>query len=50
MEDFASDYSEPKIIDIVQKTWKKMSERGRQKALELPLPESVGSIVEKALA
>lgn len=50
MEDFAKHNTEEKMISILQKTWRKMSEQGQQKALLLPLPESVLPIVQKALA
>ena len=48
---FAPHYSEPKLISIVQKTWKKMSERGHEAALTLaPLwPEDLLEKVKKAL-
>jgi hypothetical protein len=47
---FAPKYDEEKLIDIVQKTWKKMSEQGQQAALGLALPEDLGQVVAKALA
>lgn len=47
---FAAKYEEPKIIDIVQKTWNKMSERAHQEALELDLPEEALDLVKKALS
>lgn len=49
-DDFAAKHSEEKIIDIVQKTWAKMSEDGHQAALKLPFSETGLSIVQKALA
>ena len=48
--DFATDYDEAKIISIVQKTWKKMSPRAQQRALEMELPESAAALIQKALA
>lgn len=47
---FAPHYSEPKLISIVQKTWKKMSERGHAAALELApaLPAELLTVVQKA--
>ena len=39
-----------KMIDVVRKTWRKMSERGRELALTLPLSESASDIVRRALA
>ncbi|MEN0050845.1 MAG: DUF4202 domain-containing protein [Bacteroidota bacterium] len=46
---FKAKHSEEKVIDIVQKTWKKMSEEGQQAALQLPLSEEATSLVGKAL-
>jgi len=48
--EFSLKHDENKIIDIVRKTWRKMSPRGRQAALALDLPERGRSLVEKALA
>ena len=48
--DFAADYDEEKIIPIVQKTWKKMSPRAQQAALEMQLPDVAADLVAKALA
>ncbi len=47
--DFANEYDEEKIISIVQKTWKKMSTRAQQAALEMELPNAVSALVQKAL-
>lgn len=49
-DEFSSKYSEEKIISIVQKTWKKMSDKGHEIALSLTLPEHLAVIVGKALA
>ncbi len=38
-----------KMIDILQKTWRKMSDVGRRMALDLPLPPDQGALVAKAL-
>ena len=48
---FAPHYTEPKLISIVQKTWKKMSERGHTAALELApaLPADLLAVVQKAV-
>jgi hypothetical protein len=48
--EFAKDHDEPKLITILQRTWKKMSDRGRAAALGLPLPEADRAIIEKALS
>ena len=47
---FAAKHDEEKLISIVQKTWAKMSDKGHQAALELPLLESEKRIIGKALA
>jgi hypothetical protein len=41
---------ENKAIDILQKTWRKMSDRGHQAALTLPLGERAKTLVGRALA
>ena len=49
LEDFASKHDEEKLIDIIRKTWNKMSEKGHAAALQLPLQESLSELVGKAL-
>lgn len=48
--DFARTQDEAKMIDIVAKTWAKMSPRARELALTIPMREEDRRIVEKALA
>jgi protein-tyrosine-phosphatase len=51
--DFAShhpDYTREKFIDIIRKTWRKMSPRGHQLALTIPLPDALKQLVKDALA
>ena len=48
--DFAARHPEEKVIDIVRKTWNKMTSRGQQLALELDLPPQASMLVGKALA
>lgn len=50
LEDFASKHDEAKLIDIIRKTWNKMSEKGHQAALKLPLSQAMLSLVTKALS
>ena len=50
MEDFATKHDEAKLIDIIQKTWNKMSEKGHAAALKLPLSETIFTLVSKALS
>jgi len=47
--DFSQKHDEAKVIDILQKTWKKMSAEGHAAALGLALPEAARELVEKAL-
>ncbi len=49
-EPFAKKYEEDKLIDILQKTWRKMSDKGHQAALKLPLSDASLALVTKALA
>ena len=48
--DFARQHDEEKLVNIVRKTWRKMSPRGHEAALELNLPPDLHAIVERALA
>ncbi len=50
LEEFAEKHDEAKVVDIIQKTWVKMSERGHQRALALALPSHAGALVARALA
>lgn len=49
-QDFASLHEESKIIEIVRKTWNKMSLSAQKAALELPFPPPLQAILKKALA
>lgn len=54
LADFAdqkSDYSEEKWLDIIGKTWKKMSEQGHTFALsgQIKLPEVLLPLIQKAI-
>ncbi len=51
--DFAShhpDYTRDKFIDIIRKTWRKMSPRGHQLALTIPLSDGLKELVKAAVA
>jgi hypothetical protein len=48
-EAFAQKHPEEKIIDILQKTWRKMSEKGRNAALKLPLSKQSHDLIFKAV-
>ncbi len=49
LQAFASKHSEDKLIDIIRKTWNKMSEKGHNAALALPLTNDLLTLVNKAL-
>lgn len=48
--DFSRQHGEAKIIDILRKTWAKMSGRGREAALALDMPRRTRALLERALA
>jgi hypothetical protein len=48
--DLVAKTAEEKIINAVQKTWKKMTEQARAKALELTFGVKEKKLIEKALA
>lgn len=47
---FAEKHETEKVIDIVRKTWKKMSDDGHKAALTISFPEHLKTIVEKAIS
>lgn len=50
-DDFLEKYpDEDKAVDILQKTWRKMSERGQRAALSLPLSARALALVQRALS
>jgi hypothetical protein len=48
-EPFAHKHPEDKTIDILQKTWRKMSVKGQEAALKLPLSKFSLDLITKAL-
>ena len=50
LADFARRHDEAKLVDILRKTWRKMSARGREAARDLDLPAPAKALVAKALA
>ncbi|PBP15888.1 hypothetical protein BUE80_DR013400 [Diplocarpon rosae] len=48
-EAFEKEHDEKKIVDILRKTWGKMSERGHELALQIPMSESSKELVGKAI-
>jgi hypothetical protein len=49
LESFSQRHDEPKVADILQKTWKKMSAHAREVALGLPLSEGLSALLRRAL-
>ncbi len=47
--DFAPKHDEAQVIDILRKTWIKMSPKGQSAALELELPRSARELLDRAL-
>ncbi len=45
-----ADYPRDKFIDILRKTWKKMSPAGQKAALGLTLPSAIAALVQEAVA
>lgn len=48
-EPFAEKHPEDKLIDILRKTWRKMSKQGQEAALKLPLSRSSLDLIATAL-
>lgn len=48
-EEFAEKHDDEKVIDILQKTWKKMSEEGHAAALKLKFSDKSLSLVKRAI-
>ena len=49
LADFAPKHSEAKVLDVIVKTWPKMSAAGQQAALKLKLPPVSQRLVQLAL-
>jgi hypothetical protein len=50
LADFAAGRDEEQLIGILRKTWRKMSPRGRQIAVELELPAPARALLDRAVA
>lgn len=50
LEDFAARHEDEKVIDIIQKTWVKMSAEGHNAALQLPFSTRSAGLIKEALA
>ena len=49
-EQFEKEHDEEKIINILRKTWGKMTEKGHELALQIPMTGRPQELVQKALA
>lgn len=49
-EEFAAKHDDEKVIDILKKTWVKMSDKGHQEALKLPFSEKSLALVKQAIS
>jgi hypothetical protein len=49
IDEFAAKHEDDKIVEILRKTWRKMSERGHAAALGLGYSERVGVLVQRAV-
>ncbi|HMV45846.1 MAG TPA: DUF4202 domain-containing protein [Leptospiraceae bacterium] len=49
IEDFSKKHSDEKMIEIIRKTWGKMSNKAREEALKLKYSERVLSLIQKAI-
>ena len=45
-----ADYPREKFVDIIRKTWKKMSPRGQELARTIALPPAIGALVSEAIS
>lgn len=50
LEEFASRHDDEKIVDILRKTLKKMSEAGKQALTGLRVPDKIRSLTERAVS
>lgn len=50
LEDFEKQHDEEKIVTILRKTWAKMSGRGHELALEIPMSDRAKDLVKKAVS
>ncbi|MCF7561002.1 DUF4202 domain-containing protein [Sabulilitoribacter multivorans] len=49
-EEFAEKHEDEKVIDILQKTWAKMSDEGHKEALKLKLSDKSLSLIKQAIS
>lgn len=48
-EPFANKHTEEKVVEILQKTWKKMSPNGQKAATKLPISDKAMGLIKKAI-
>ena len=48
-EDFALKHENDKVVDILQKTWRKMSDEGHQTALKLNYSDKSLALIKQAI-
>jgi len=48
-DEFKEKHDEAKIVNILKKTWVKMSPKGHEMALEIPMTDECKALVQKAL-
>ncbi|WP_298882954.1 DUF4202 domain-containing protein [uncultured Polaribacter sp.] len=49
-EDFAAKHTDEKVIDILKKTWVKMSDKGHAAALKIPFSDKSLALVKQAIS
>ncbi|MGY8910955.1 MAG: DUF4202 domain-containing protein [Flavobacteriales bacterium] len=49
-DEFAAKHTDEKIIDILKKTWVKMSDKGHEAALQLPFSDKSLALVKQAIS
>ena len=49
LDDFVADHRSEKAVEVLRKTWGKMSPKGRDAALDLPLDVTTRALIEQAL-
>ena len=48
-DEFAEKHDDEKVVDILKKTWVKMSDKGHKTALKLPFSEKSLALVKRAI-
>ena len=49
-DEFAAKHNDEKVIDILKKTWVKMSDAGHAEALKLPFSDKSLALVKQAIS